>query len=78
MHTGSIDHIAFGASGASAFRQHVRDLGYAFEEQNVPDAGYQIFMKDPVGSLIEINFPNDEAPEDIVTGTMAPRTQATV
>jgi hypothetical protein len=31
-----------------------------------------------VGSLIEINFPNDEAPEDIVTGTMAPRTQATV
>jgi catechol 2,3-dioxygenase-like lactoylglutathione lyase family enzyme len=77
-HTGSIDHIAFRAYGAREFRQRVRALGVAFEEQNVTNAGYQIFLKDPVGSLLEFNFPNEEAPEDIATGTMAPRTKVAV
>ena len=77
-HRSSIDHIAFRAYGARAFREHVVSLGVAFEEQNVPNAGYQIFLKDPVGSLLEFNFPNEEAPEDVTSGTMAPRTRATV
>jgi hypothetical protein len=56
----------------------VRKLGVQFEEQNVPEAGYQIFMKDPVGTVLEFNFPNEEAPTDIERGTMAPRTNAPV
>jgi catechol 2,3-dioxygenase-like lactoylglutathione lyase family enzyme len=77
-HTGSIDHIAFRATGAGTFRERVRGLGVAFEEQNVPNAGYQIFLRDPVGSVLEFNFPNEEAPGDITSGTMAPRTQAPI
>lgn len=76
-HTSSIDHIAFRANGAREFRERVRSLGVVFEEQNVPNAGYQIFLKDPVGSLLEFNFPNEEAPSDVNSGTFAPRNQAT-
>jgi catechol 2,3-dioxygenase-like lactoylglutathione lyase family enzyme len=77
-HTSSIDHVAFRVMGAREFRERVRRSGVPFEEQNVPNAGYQIFLKDPVGSLLEFNFPNEEAPDDIASGTMAPRTQAPV
>jgi hypothetical protein len=65
-------------TGATEFRDHVRKIGVPFEEQNVPEAGYQIFLKDPVGTVLEFNFPNSEAPSDIVKGTMAPRTNAPV
>ena len=75
-HNGSVDHIAFRMAGASDFRAHVRSLGVAFEEQNVPNAGYQIFVRDPVGTLLEFNFPNHEAPVDVASGTVAPRTAA--
>ena len=73
-HNGSVDHIAFRMKGATDFRTHVRKLGVKFEEQNVPEAGYQIFLRDPIGTVLEFNFPNEEAPEDIAKGTMAPRT----
>ena len=73
-HNASFDHMAFRMTGASEFRDHVRKLGLTFEEQNVPEAGYQIFLKDPVGTALEFNFPNAEAPKDIAKGTMAPRT----
>lgn len=78
QHNGSVDHIAFRMKGATEFRDHVRRLGVAFEEQNVPEAGYQIFLRDPIGTVLEFNFPNEEAPSDIAAGTMAPRTRATV
>jgi catechol 2,3-dioxygenase-like lactoylglutathione lyase family enzyme len=73
-HNGSVDHIAFRMKGATDFRTHVRKLGIQFEEQNVPEAGYQIFLRDPIGTVLEFNFPNEEAPDDIARGTMAPRT----
>ena len=75
-HNGSVDHMAFRMKGASEFRDHVRKLGIKFEEQNVPEAGYQIFLRDPVGTVLEFNFPNSEAPQDIASGTFAPRTNA--
>lgn len=75
-HNGSVDHVAFRMSGASDFREHLRKTGVAFEEQNVPNAGYQIFLRDPVGTVLEFNFPNEEAPKDVSSGTMAPRTRA--
>jgi hypothetical protein len=75
-HNGSVDHIAFRMKGAREFRDHVRRLGITFEEQNVPEAGYQIFLKDPIGTVLEFNFPNTEAPDDIASGTMAPRIAA--
>jgi catechol 2,3-dioxygenase-like lactoylglutathione lyase family enzyme len=72
-HHGSVDHVAFGMIGAAEFRDRVRNLGISFEAQNVPGAGFQIFLKDPVGTVLEFNFPNEEAPSDVTRGTLAPR-----
>ena len=73
QHHGSVDHIAFSMNGAAEFRERVSKLGIAFEQQNVPQAGFQIFLKDPLGTVLEFNFPNDEAPEDVRSGTMSER-----
>src|SRR3954452_13408568 len=42
-HHSSVDHIAFAMNGAADFRDRVKKLGLAFEQQNVPQAGFQIF-----------------------------------
>ena len=68
----SIDHIAFTITGAAEFRVRLARLGIGFDEQNVPDAGYQIFLRDPVGNKLEFNFPNAEAPQTLAPGTLAP------
>jgi extradiol dioxygenase family protein len=70
-HNGSFDHIAFAATGAAAFREHLVKTGVTFEEQNVPNAGYQFFLHDPVGTRLEFNFPNEEDPKAVASGTMA-------
>ncbi len=72
-HNGSIDHVAFSASGVPEFRARLQQLGIAFDEQNVAGAGYQIFVRDPVGSLLEFNFTESEAAE-----LQAPRAAAPV
>jgi len=71
-HTGSVDHIAFKASGAAEFRRLLKRLGIAFEEQNIPDAGYQVFLHDPVGTKLEFNFLNEVVPDAVASGTTAP------
>ena len=38
QHNGSVDHIAFKASGAVEFRKHLKKLGIDFEEQNIENA----------------------------------------
>lgn len=68
----SIDHIAFTITGAAEFRERLARLGIGFDEQNVPNAGYQIFLRDPVGNKLEFNFPNAEAPKTLASGTLAP------
>lgn len=76
-HHGSVDHIAFDSHGAAVFQAKLDRMNIQYEQQNVPQAGYQIFMRDPVGTLLEFNFPNSEAPEVITSGTLAPRQTAT-
>lgn len=68
----SFDHIAFTITGAADFRERLTRLGVGFDEQNVPNAGYQIFLRDPVGNKLEFNFPNQEAPQTLAAGTLAP------
>ena len=70
-HNGSVDHIAFKASGAVGFRKRLRQLGVAFEEQNIKDAGYQVFLYDPVGTKLEFNFLNEQVPDAVPLGTTA-------
>jgi len=68
----SYDHAAYMVTGVEEFRQRLTRSGIKFEEQNVPDAGFQIFMRDPVGNKVELNFPNEEAPQSVAAGTLAP------
>jgi catechol 2,3-dioxygenase-like lactoylglutathione lyase family enzyme len=70
-HTGSVDHIAFKASGAAEFRKRLKKIGAAFEEQNIPDAGYQVFLHDPVGTKLEFNFLNETVADGVPSGTFA-------
>jgi catechol 2,3-dioxygenase-like lactoylglutathione lyase family enzyme len=70
-HSGSVDHIAFKASGAAEFRRRLKRLGVEFEEQNIPNAGYQVFLKDPVGTKLEFNFLNEDVPDAVPSGTTA-------
>lgn len=70
-HSGSVDHIAFKASGAADFRKRLRTLGIAFEEQNIENAGYQVFLHDPVGTKLEFNFLNEIVPDAVPSGTTA-------
>ena len=66
------DHIAFSMAGAMEVRERLERLGYRFDQQNVPDAGFQIFLRDPAGNKVELNFPNSEAPDSVASGTLAP------
>ncbi len=62
---GVIDHVAFGVDGAAEFRANLVKLGVEFDEQNVATAGYQIFLRDPIGTKLEFNFPNQQAPASV-------------
>ena len=70
-HNGSIDHIAFKTSGAAEFRRRLRRLEVEFQEQNIEDAGYQVFLYDPVGTKLEFNFVNESVPDAVPLGTTA-------
>jgi len=45
-----LDHVAFNVTGVAEFRRRLLDYGAHFDEQNVPDAGFQLFLRDPVGN----------------------------
>ena len=70
-HNGSVAHIAFRATGAVEFRKRLKKVGVYFEEQNIPKAGYQVFLHDPVGTKLEFNFPATETPPELPSGTSA-------
>lgn len=69
--TGVIDHIAFRATGLTDMLAHLRAEGVEFTERQVDDQGlYQLFMFDPNGIKVELNFANAEA-AGITPGVMA-------
>jgi catechol 2,3-dioxygenase-like lactoylglutathione lyase family enzyme len=60
--TGVIDHIAFHATGLHDMITHLEQTGTKFSERQVDSQGlYQLFLFDPNGIKIELNFPNTEA-----------------
>lgn len=60
--TGNLDHIAFRAEGLSEMRERCGRLGVPFRERTVPNLGlHQVFLKDPSGVTIELNYPAAEA-----------------
>ena len=60
--TGTVDHIAFVASGLSEIRQKLRARAIDYRERTVPLLGlHQLFLTDPSGVTIELNYPAAEA-----------------
>jgi catechol 2,3-dioxygenase-like lactoylglutathione lyase family enzyme len=60
--SGVIDHVAFRASGLSDLIAHLKTKGIDFKERRVNDQGlYQLFLLDPNGVKIELNFAAAEA-----------------
>ena len=60
--TGTIDHVAFFAEGLATMLEHLRTSGVAFRQRTVPSIGlHQVFLDDPNGCVIELNYPAGEA-----------------
>jgi catechol 2,3-dioxygenase-like lactoylglutathione lyase family enzyme len=60
--SGAIDHVAFLATGLAAMRARLQQRAMAFTERTVPSLGlYQLFIGDPSGVTVEMNYPHDEA-----------------
>ena len=60
--SGAIDHLAFRATGLREMMAHLKSLGVDFKQRQVDDQGlYQLFMFDPNGVKIELNYSNAEA-----------------
>lgn len=58
----AVDHLAFMASGWAGMRDRMQGAGLAFRERTVPSLGlHQVFVEDPSGITIELNYPAGEA-----------------
>lgn len=56
--TGTIDHVAFAGSDVTAMRAHFQAAGVPFRDRMVPSLNLeQVFIEDPNGVTIELNFP---------------------
>jgi catechol 2,3-dioxygenase-like lactoylglutathione lyase family enzyme len=59
--TGVIDHIGFRTTGLAEMIEHLKKHNIDFKERQVDDQGlYQLFLHDPNGVKIELNFANSE------------------
>ncbi len=55
--SGAIDHVAFECSGFNELRAKIVDLGLVFRESGIARLALkQIFLKDPNGVTLELNF----------------------
>jgi len=55
--SGVIDHVAFLATEPDKFVKHLQKLGIPCRPRNFPESQlYQLFIKDPDGLTIELNF----------------------
>jgi catechol 2,3-dioxygenase-like lactoylglutathione lyase family enzyme len=55
--SGNLDHVAFRGVDLDGMRQTLRDAGIPFREAVVPrDQSVQIFVHDPDGVTLELNF----------------------
>jgi catechol 2,3-dioxygenase-like lactoylglutathione lyase family enzyme len=61
--SGCVHHVAFASRGFDAMRQRLRSRSMQFEARQVPGGDlWQIFVNDPNGVMIELNY--EAAKED--------------
>ena len=59
--TGALDHVAFAASGRDAMIERLKRHNVKYHERAVPVLGlHQMFVQDPDGVTIELNYPASE------------------
>jgi catechol 2,3-dioxygenase-like lactoylglutathione lyase family enzyme len=59
--SGAVDHIAFFATGLEEKLKQLKVLALPYQERTVPVIGlHQIFLEDPNGIVIELNYPAHE------------------
>ena len=59
--SGAVDHIAFFADGLAGMLAQLERQGVACRERTVPSIGlHQLFLEDPSGVVIELNYPAAE------------------
>jgi catechol 2,3-dioxygenase-like lactoylglutathione lyase family enzyme len=59
--TGAVDHIALMATGLEGMLAQLAHIGVACRERTVPAIGlHQLFLDDPCGLVIELNYPAEE------------------
>ena len=59
--SGAVDHIAFFADGLAQMLAHLKHHGVAVRERTVPAIGlHQLFLDDPNGIVVELNYPTAE------------------
>jgi catechol 2,3-dioxygenase-like lactoylglutathione lyase family enzyme len=62
--SGVVDHVAFRCTGLREMIDHLKGAGVEFTQRMVSDQGlYQLFLLDPNGVKVELNFANAEALE---------------
>ncbi len=72
--TGALDHVAFSATGRAAMVERCERHQVQFFEREVPLLGlWQVFLKDPDGVTIELNYPASEAPQESARAASAAR-----
>jgi catechol 2,3-dioxygenase-like lactoylglutathione lyase family enzyme len=60
--TGTVDHMAFTATGLADMRARLERHKIEYRERTVPNLGlHQVFFEDPSQVTIELNFPAAEA-----------------
>ena len=60
--TGVIDHVAFRCTGLREMMAHLANNGIEFKKRQVDDQGlFQLFLMDPNGIKVELNFASSEA-----------------
>ena len=60
--TGTFDHIAFVATGLKSMLQQLKKKSVPHRERAVPDLGlHQVFLDDPSGVVIELNYAASES-----------------
>jgi catechol 2,3-dioxygenase-like lactoylglutathione lyase family enzyme len=56
----SFDHIAFKTTDYQGVLQKLKTLNILFEEKPIPGmTAHQIFLRDPAGNRVELNFDGD-------------------
>jgi catechol 2,3-dioxygenase-like lactoylglutathione lyase family enzyme len=60
--TGLLDHVAFSCTGLAAMKAKLAERGVEYAERVVPrDGQVQLFLTDPNGVSVELNYPDAEA-----------------